>query len=217
LRRGSTGIPLLPDRARARSTTVIEIKENIVSTPKLAKANAPDSAPETTTTTTFLPVRETSPTAPSPTWSQRKASLIGGVALFLLAVVAGLANFGAVEAFVTPGDAAKTAQDLMASESLFRLGIAGLMAVVILDIVVAYALMVVFQPVNRSVATLAAVFRIAYATVFLVAISQLVSALALVDVPNEALRAIGQFHVIWDAGYTLFGMHLLLVGFLVYR
>ena len=45
-------------------------------------------------------------------WSPRKASLIGGIALFLLAVVAGLANFGVVEALVTPGDAVRTAKSL---------------------------------------------------------------------------------------------------------
>ena len=139
-----------------------------------------------------------------PVWSQRKASLIGGIALLLLAVLAGLANFGVVEVLVTPGDAARTAADLIESEGLFRSGIAGLLVVVILDIVVACSLLAVFESVNRSVAIMAAVFRIAYSTVFLVAISQLVSTLTLLDDANSALRAVGQFHTIWDASYTLF-------------
>ena len=79
-----------------------------MSTPKLANADAPDdgvaNAPESASTAT-LPVREPRLAPPSQIWSQRRASLIGGVALLLLAVVAGLANFGAVEALVTPGDA----------------------------------------------------------------------------------------------------------------
>ena len=191
-----------------------------MSTPKLVKADVPDddvtNAPGSASTDA-RPVREAPPAPPSQSWSQRKASLIGGVALLLLAVVAALANFGAVEAVVTPGDSARTAQDLIASEGLFRWGVIGLMAVAILDIVVAYALMVVFEPVSRSVATLAAVFRVAYATVFVVAISQLVSALSLLGDPDETMRAIGEFHTIWDAGYALFGIHLLLIGYLVYR
>ena len=64
---------------------------------------------------------------------------------------------------------------------------------------------------------MAAVFRIAYSAVFLVPISQLVSALSLLGDPGEALRAVGQFHTIWDASYTLFGVHLALTGYLVYR
>jgi Domain of unknown function (DUF4386) len=152
-----------------------------------------------------------------PTWSPRKASLIGGSALFLLAVLAGLANFGVVEALVTPGDAVRTAMNLADSEPLFRLGIAALIVVVILDIVVACSLMALFQPVNRSVATMAAVFRIAYATVFMVAISQLVSALALLDNADQALRAVSDFHAFWGAGYALFAVHLVLIGYLAYR
>ena len=91
------------------------------------------------------------------------------------------------------------------------------MVVVVLDIVVACSLLAVFESVNRSVAIMAAVFRIAYATVFLVAISQLVSALALLGDADEALQAVGQFHTIWDASYALFGVHLALIGYLVYR
>ncbi len=151
------------------------------------------------------------------TWSPCKASLIGGIALFLLAVIAGLANFGVVEALVTPGDAVLTAKSLADSETLFRLGIAALMVVVILDIVVACALMALFESVNRSVATMAAVFRIAYATVFMVAISQLAGSLALLGDPDQALRAVADFHTIWGAGYALFSIHLVLVGYLVYR
>ena len=152
-----------------------------------------------------------------PAWSPRTASLIGGIALLLLAVLAGLANFGVVEVLVTPGDAARTAQNLIDSEALFRSGIAGLMVVVVLDIVVACSLLAVFESVNRSVAIMAAVFRIAYATVFLVAITQLVNALALLGDADEALQAVGQFHTIWDASYALFGVHLALIGYLVYR
>src|SRR5215210_6724234 len=110
-----------------------------MSTPKLAEPqSATDSDPSG-------PAPSTAPVQPGeaklaplndPAWSQRKASLIGGIALFLLAVLAGLANFGVVEVLVTPGDAARTAKDLIDSEALFRSGIAGLIVVVVLDIVV---------------------------------------------------------------------------------
>ena len=194
-----------------------------MSTPKLAKpqlaANSDPSAPDAAATSTAPVQSGEAKLAPlnHPAWSQRKASLIGGIALFLLAVLAGLANFGVVEVLVTPGDAARTAKDLIDSEALFRSGIAGLIVVVILDIVVACSLLAVFEPVNRSVAIMAAVFRVAYATVFMVAVSQLVSALTLLDDADQALRAVGQFHTIWDASYAFFGVHLALIGYLVYR
>jgi hypothetical protein len=36
----------------------------------------------------------------------------------------------------------------------------------------------------------------------MVAVSQLVSALALLHDADQALRAVGQFHTIWDASYA---------------
>ena len=59
---------------------------------------------------------------------------------------------------------------------------------VALDVVVAWALYRVFSPVSRSISLLAAWFRIVYAAVYLVAISQLVEVLRLVgDVDNLAV------------------------------
>ena len=99
-----------------------------MSTPKLAKpqlaADSDPSAPDAPAPSTAPVQRSEAKLAPlnHPAWSQRKASLIGGIALFLLAVLAGLANFGVVEVLVTPGDAARTAQDLINSEGLVSIG-----------------------------------------------------------------------------------------------
>ena len=63
------------------------------------------------------------------TRSLRTASLIAGLALALMAVLAAFGNFVAIQPLVTPGDAAKTAQDISNSEALFRWGIASLILV----------------------------------------------------------------------------------------
>lgn len=151
------------------------------------------------------------------TQTLRRASLTAGVALALMAVLAGFAVFGAISTLITPGDAARTAQDIAASPSLFRLGIACLIVVVILDVIVAAALFTVFEPVNRMVSIMAAAFRIAYAAVYLVAISQLIIAVDLLGNPEQALLAINAYTTIWDIGLILFGVHLLLIGYLAYR
>jgi hypothetical protein len=84
------------------------------------------------------------------TQSLRRASLTAGLALALIIVLATFGAFGAVGALITPGDAAKTAQDILGSEGLFRWGIASLILVVILDIVVAVAMLTLFMPVSPS-------------------------------------------------------------------
>ncbi len=79
------------------------------------------------------------------------------------------------------------------------------------------ALLRLFEPVNRSLSITAAWFRVAYAAVYLVAIIQLVIALGLLDDPNQALRAIDAYGTIWLVGLIIFGVHLLLIGYLAYR
>ena len=151
------------------------------------------------------------------TQSQRTASLVAGLALALMAVLAAFGNFVALQPLVTPGDAVKTAIDISNSEAMFRWGIASLILVAVLDIIVAAALLRLFEPVNRSVSITAAWFRVAYAAVYLVAIIQLVVALGLLGDPAQAMRGLDAYNTIWLVGLIFFGVHLLLIGYLAYR
>ena len=94
-----------------------------------------------------------------------RSGLAAGVMLVLMA---GLATFGylvAVDGLVTEGDAVRTTQDLMASQSLFRAGILSLAGVIALDVLVAWALVRFFAPVSRTGAMVGAVLRTVYAAV----------------------------------------------------
>ncbi|MFB4274589.1 DUF4386 domain-containing protein [Nonomuraea sp. MTCD27] len=150
-------------------------------------------------------------------WSMRTASLIAGIALLLMTVLAVFANFVAIDALITPGDAAQTARDITGSETLFRWGVAAFVLVAVLDVVVAGALLTLFEPVHRSLSAMAAWFRIAYAAVLLAAAAQLVIALDLLDDPAQVLRATEAFTTIWHIGLVFFSVHLLLIGHLAYR
>jgi hypothetical protein len=147
----------------------------------------------------------------------RRASLTAGLGLTLMAALAAFGVFGATAPFIAEGDAARTAQDILGSSTLFRWGVVCLIVVVVLDLVVAAALLTLFEPVDRGIALAAAWFRVAYAMVYLVAILQLVLALGLLDEPEQAMRAIDAYRAIWLVGLILFGVHLLLVGYLAYR
>ena len=151
------------------------------------------------------------------TRSLRAASLIAGLGLALIVVLASLGNFLAVQPLITPRDAAKTVLDILNSEALFRWGIASLILAAVLDMIVAVALLALFEPVSRYVSTMAALFRVAYAAVFLVAIIQLLMALGLLGDPTQAMRAIDAYNTIWLVGLIFFGVHLVLIGYLAYR
>lgn len=147
----------------------------------------------------------------------RSASWIGGISLLLIAVLAGVGNFGALTPLMTPGDAVKTAADIAAAEPQFRLGVLCMLLAAVLDVVVAAALLRILEPVNRMVAVTAAWFRIAYTAVFVAAISQLASVPSLLEDPDLALNAIDAYNTTWRIGLILFAAHLLLVGYLAFR
>jgi hypothetical protein len=159
----------------------------------------------------------------------RRPALVAGTGLLAMAVLAPAANFGIVQRLVTPGDATRTAGHILASAGLFRLGIAALAAVVILDIVVAWALRKFFEPVHKGLSTLAAWLRISYAVIFAVAISQLTGVLPLLSNTRrltafsiglrqvEALQKIHDFQDIWKVSLILFGLYLVLLGYLACR
>jgi hypothetical protein len=162
-------------------------------------------------------------------WSIRTASITAGVALLLMSVVAIFGNFVVVDGLVTEGNAEQTATDIMAYEGRFRLGIASLIVVIALDVVVAWALYRVFSPVNKSLSMLAMALRLVYSGVLMVAVGELLGVVRLLSddgyravfgadqVDAQAMVGIAAFNDIWYVGQFLFGLHLLLIGYLAYR
>jgi hypothetical protein len=119
--------------------------------------------------------------------SQRKAAKVAGsVCLVTMAVVI-FANFGIHARLMVAGNAAATAQNIMAHERLFRIGIAcgliyGAGLVVLLT-----ALYVILKPVSPGLALLAAFWRLVYALMWILMTLNLFEALRLLS-GGEYLR-----------------------------
>ena len=182
------------------------------------------------TVTAAQPASHTdSPPAWGPASTLRHMSIIAGVGLLLMSALAGFGKFFALDGLVTPGNATQTANDLIGSEGTFRLGIVSLMLVIALDVVLAWALYRVFRPVSKNLSMLAAVLRLVYAGVFMVAIGELLRALRLLsddsylrvfsadELNAQALLSINAFSDLWYVSQLVFGMHLLVLGYLAYR
>lgn len=99
--------------------------------------------------------------------SQRKAARVVGFT-YLFAMVTAVFGFYVRGHVVVPGNAAETALNIMASERLFRFGIASDLITFVTDIVLITALYVVLKPVNRSLALLATFWRLMETAVLVV-------------------------------------------------
>jgi hypothetical protein len=106
---------------------------------------------------------------PAPGPEQRTAARLVGF-LYIIQMATGV--FGEVFVrgrLIVPGDATKTALNILGSERLFRLSIAGDLFTYIGVIVLMWAFYVVVRPVNKNLALLAVLFRLAETAVLCVA------------------------------------------------
>jgi hypothetical protein len=99
--------------------------------------------------------------------SQRKTARVIGFT-YLLAMVTAVFGFYVRGHLMVPGNAAETARNIIASERLFRIGIASDLLTFVIDIVLITALYVVLRPVNRNLALLATFWRLMETAVLIV-------------------------------------------------
>ncbi len=147
--------------------------------------------------------------------SERQAALITGIGLLVMTILAPFAQFFVLQDLIVPGDAQATAANLMASGGLFRSAILALLIVAILDVVVAWALHLLMGPVNASLSLLAALFRVVYAAIFAGALTHLMNAGG--GDPAQMMQSLEAFRHGWDIALVIFGLHLLLLGVLMFR
>ena len=159
----------------------------------------------------------------------KKTARIAGVLYLAIFVIYPLAT--SVRAMlVVPGDAAATAQNVAANESLFRWGMAGESTIFLIEIVLAALLYILLRPVSVSM-SLAAAFARASEGVVMAASNLFTSILTLAVVGSagylaafeaeqqQALALLFQSAndyviLIWG---LFFALHLVLLGWLVYR
>lgn len=161
--------------------------------------------------------------------SINKTARIGGI-LYLVIIIAGVLGEALVRSqLIVPNDPTATAHNLLASESLWRAGIAGDLIMHICDIPLILILYILLRPVNRNLALLAVLFNVVQTIVLIVNKLNLVT--ALFPLGNAAyLNAFQpeQLHVMaymaikshgygMSVGLIFFGFECLILGYLIVR
>jgi hypothetical protein len=157
----------------------------------------------------------------------RQAALIAGLGYLLSPV--GYAEFTLYPKLVIAGHIDQTVANISAHHGTFLAMFFCYFINFIEDIVIAWALYVLLAPVNRAVSLLAALFRLVYAGVAIVATFNLVIVYRLLTTPEygqlfgaaplaaQVALFLHSFRYEYSMGLTIFALHLILIGALIYR
>ncbi len=161
--------------------------------------------------------------------SQHKAARVAGF-IFLFIVTGWILNWTLVESrLAVIGDATAAVKNIMANEQLFRIGIANELIFAISGIVLAAALYIILKPVNRNLALVALVLKLAESVVSAVIV--LVSFIALqmlngkasltVIKPEQLQDILGLFLNVRSTGATIsmvfLGLNFILFFYILFK
>ena len=159
----------------------------------------------------------------------RKTAIIAGIGYLVIFITGIYANFFVVESLIVPGDPSATALNISGRELSFRFGILAFIIMVIFDVILAWALYILFKPVNKSLSLLSAWLRLVNAVIFAIALNKLFSILHLLNTAEYVnvyepgslhamvMMDLNSFNNIWLIGLVFFGVHLSVLGYLILR
>ena len=159
--------------------------------------------------------------------SQRRLALIAGISLLLMAIVAGFSYGYVHSSLVNPDDAQVTFENISAAQGLFTSEILGWTIIFFLDAIVAWALYLFFASTSKAISFVSSFLRVVYTLVLGVAIFNLPKVLQLInyqladvgmdDTTSEVLHYLNSFDSTWSNGLIIFGLHLVVLGYLAYK
>jgi hypothetical protein len=164
-----------------------------------------------------------------PDSSPQTYARVGGM-LYLFIVVAALFGESYVRgSLLVPRDPAATAANILGSETLFRVGLAGELLTCVCDIAVTLILYVLLKPVSRNLALLAAFFRLTFVAIYSTAKLFEVAALAALDgagylkgldprqLDDLAYVALRVHGLGYGVSLLFFGVCCILFGYLIHQ
>lgn len=157
-----------------------------------------------------------------------KARLAG--ALYLIIIVSAIfAEMFVRERLVVYSDAAVTAANITASESLYRAGGVAMLVAISCDVVVALLLYRLLRPVSKTAALLAAAFRLVqvavlgvnlqnhFAPLLLLRTTEGSTVFAAEQLQAQALAALRMYAQGFNLAMVFFGFGLMFLGYLIFK
>jgi hypothetical protein len=161
--------------------------------------------------------------------SLKKMAKIAGFGYLIIFITGIFSNFFVLENLIVPENAATTANNIMANDMLYRIGMLSFLVMVIFDVLLAWALYVLLKPVNKNLSLLSGWLRLVNSTIFGMALYNLFSVLHILSgadyltvfetdyIQAQVMIFHDNFNNTWLIGLVFFGLHLLLLGYLIFK
>ncbi len=157
--------------------------------------------------------------------TSRQMAKTAGFSLVIMFLAAMIAEFYARQSLIVPGDAVKTAHNILQNRFDFCVGIVSFIVVLICDILAAWSLYFFLKPVNANLSLLVAWIRLVYTAIFGVGVFQMLMGYRVIthyqavfsDISRQAMEFFTLFDDLWAFGLIFFGCHLLVIGYLILK
>ena len=160
--------------------------------------------------------------------SVRKAALIAVAALLLSTFGVPIAEFVIMPGLIDAANIDQTVRNITAHRALFVAASFAYLSAFVGDVIVAWALFYLLRPISTPLAALTAAFRVVQAVVSIGAAlnlftaHRLLASQAFLDLGTDHVNAqvlvlLRSFSYQWGLALVIFGIHLILLGYLVVR
>jgi len=161
--------------------------------------------------------------------SIQKTARIAGVLYLLITVLSIPVHFVIPTQLIIPGDAAATANSIMASMGLFRMGIGAELVLLLSEIVLSVLLYILLKPVSKTLSLIAAVSRLAMTMIhganllthFIVLLLLGGAGYLTVFAPDQLQALVMVFLNAYDYGFTIgivfLFLHASILGYLIFK
>lgn len=161
--------------------------------------------------------------------SFKSLALFAGIGYLIIFVSGIFANFFVLETMIIQGDAIATADNILSNPGQFLTGTISFVFMVVFDVLLAWALYLLLKPVNKDLSLLSGWLRLVNGTVFAIALFNLFDVSLLLNGSSyleafqpeqlyaQVMLKLESFNKGWLIGLVFFGVHLLVLGYLIIK
>lgn len=150
---------------------------------------------------------------------KRKAALVIGLSIIIMAVAAGIA-YGAIHSsLIIVGNENETLKNISINLFIFYIEIILWIAIIILDLLVCWGVWIYFRTESKALSISTGILRLIYTIILSIAVYMLLQVSIEINLGSNGnvISLISSFEKIWSKGLIIFGVHLIILGFAAFK